>query len=707
MEIILPFLVFWPIAGSLISYLIGRRNKHTRDYFASFVTVAEFVAAAIPLGPIAAGAELHFHWRNFCGQGLYFKLDGFRAIYALISAFMWMMTTVFSGEYFRHYSNRNRYYLFCLATLGATMGVFLSADLYTTFIFFEVMSLTSYVMVVHNEKPLTMRAGDTYIAVAIIGGIVTLMGILLLYRIAGTLVISELAHAAVNIHDKTPLYAAGALIMVGFGAKAGMFPLHIWLPKAHPVAPAPASALLSGVLTKTGVFGVLVVSCNIFMHDTTWSTAILPLGVITMFLGALMAVFSIDFKRTLACSSVSQIGFILTGVAMQGFLGDHNALAVRGTLLHMVNHSLIKLVLFMCAGVVYVNLHKLDLNEIRGFGRDKPLLKACFLMGVLGITGMPLWNGYVSKALLHESIVEYIWLFPGHVPKARFFQIVEAIFTLSGGMTAAYMTKLFVAVFIEKNPYDQGAMDASNKKYINSPAAFAIASSAIILPILGLLPYFTMDKIGQFGQGFMHGHDPEQAVEYFVWQNLKGAFASLAIGAIVYTIVIRGILARRDENNNLIYVDAWPSKIDLEDLIYRPALKGLAATCTLLCRVFDILMDKVIVPWSLLMGGFAARSTDILTDKIIVPGSLLMGELAAKSTDALANKIIVSVDKSLFHTAKAPHTLIDRDAGIDINRAKPAEQSRVTVFRSLSFSLLLFGAGLCASLFYLLIAGYR
>src|SRR5699024_5013413 len=144
---------------------------------------------------------------------------------------------------------------------------------------------------------------------------------------------------------RTALYAAGGLALAGFGAKAGMFPLHIWLPKAHPVAPAPASALLSGILTKSGVFGILLLSRYLFWAELSWSQVVLALGVVTMVLGAVLALFSIDLKRTLACSSMSQIGFILVGVAMQGFLGHENALAAWGTVLHMLNHSLIKLVL--------------------------------------------------------------------------------------------------------------------------------------------------------------------------------------------------------------------------------------------------------------------------------------------------------------------------------------------------------------------------
>ena len=193
-----------------------------------------------------------------------------------------------------------------------------------------------------------------------------LMGLFLLYDAVGTLRMSKLYDAVSSVWEEQSLriYIAGGCMLFGFGAKAGMFPLHIWLPKAHPVAPAPASALLSGILTKTGVFGVLVVSIEMFRYDPLWGKCILYLGVITMFGGALLAVFSVDLKRTLACSSMSQIGFILVGVGMMELLGTENALAVRGTILHMVNHSMIKLILFMAAGVIYMNLHALNLNEI-------------------------------------------------------------------------------------------------------------------------------------------------------------------------------------------------------------------------------------------------------------------------------------------------------------------------------------------------------
>ena len=675
-DVILLFLALWPMLGGLISYLIGRKNKELRNIFAILVCVIEFLILAYMFINVANGHVYTFRIGDICIRGLYFKMDGFRAIYALIGGLMWMMTTMLSKEYFAHYRNRNRYYFFLLVTFGATVAVFLSADLFTTFIFFEIMSMASYLMVIHDEKPAAMRAGDTYIAIAVLGGMVMLMGIFLLYHSLGTLDMDLLLEASEHYENKTILYVAGVLLLFGFGAKAGMYPLHIWLPKAHPVAPAPASSLLSGILTKTGVFGILVISSYIFLHDQKWCFFILCIGVITMFLGALLAVFSIDLKRTLACSSMSQIGFILTGVGMQGLLGHHNALAVRGTLLHMVNHSLLKLVLFMAAGVIYMNLHKLNLNDIRGFGRKKPLLMFCFLMGVLGIIGMPLWNGYISKTLIHEAIVEFIWLFEDYTIWARFFQFVEGIFLFSGGLTAAYMTKLFVAIFIEKNPYHEEKMNASNGKYMTKLSAFALTASALILPLIGMLPYIFMNGMADLGQGFMHGEAPAHAVHYFSWTNIKGGLASLAIGAIVYCLFIRPVLMDKDENGNLVYVNIWPTWLDLEDGIYRPIMiKLLPFVCGNLMKILDKGVDLIIK----FAREFATITTRIL-DNFVDFFIFLGGE-----------KVTTNDDR--------PHTFKEFAFMHDKTQAQSVQRQIST---SLSFSLLLFCIGLCCSMIYLL-----
>ena len=518
-------------------------------------------------------------------------------IYCYIALFMWSVSLLFSKEYFAHYSHKVRYYGFMLLTMFATLGVFLAKDLLTMFIFFEVMSLRSYVWVVQEETEEALKVGVTYLTIAVIGGMVMLMGLFLLNHALGTLRIDILYQAVQSVWSEKSgqIYTAGFLMLFGFGAKAGMFPLHFWLPKAHPVAPAPASALLSGILTKCGILGILVLTAQVFVHDLTWGSVILTLGVFGMVVGAVLAVFSVNLKRTLACSSVSQIGFILVGVGMQCFLGEENALAVRGTFLHMVNHSLIKLLLFNLAGVVYMNIHALDLNTVRGFGRKKPFLMITFLMGALGIGGMPLLNGYVSKTLLHESIVEYIAHLTAHGHSALLFQAIEWIFLFSGGLTVAYMLKLFICIFIEKHPEKQEQYNAKTN-YMSVLSKLVLGISAVILPIMGAFPGMTMNKMADAVMGFLRSGPLHHEVHYFAWVNLKGGLISIGIGILVYFLVIRKVFMK---NGN--YVNLWPEKLDLE-VIFSKLVWGMLAVLGFVTKILDGFLSEWCTVENLLKG---------------------------------------------------------------------------------------------------------
>lgn len=690
--------VFLPMAAALIGYLIGRSHKRARSLFANIVTGICFVFCAVVLiqtaGGTADGVSVTIPY--VCGMGLHFTLDGFRALYGTIAAFMWFMTTLFSGEYFGHYRNRNRYYLFLLLTLGATEGVFFSADFYTTFLFFEVMSFTSYVWVVHDEKPESMRAGGTYLAVAVIGGLVMLMGIFLLYDVTGTLFFAELTDMSRFAAQNSPrLWAAGLCLLFGFGAKAGAFPLHIWLPKAHPVAPAPASALLSGILTKAGMYGILILTAYLFWGNAAWGGMILILGVFTMVIGALLALFSVDLKRTLACSSVSQIGFILVGTGMSGLLGSGNAVALRGSLLHMVNHSLIKLVLFMAAGVVFMNVHKLNLNDIRGFGHKKPLLNYIFLMGALGIGGVPFFNGYISKTLIHESIVEYVFsINTGIIPAffgTSFMSAVEWIFLISGGLTAAYMTKLYVCLFVEKNTDSsvQKKYDDLKGKYMNRTSALALTVSATLLPVGGLFPGAVMDKAADLGQSFLRINATEKTA-YFTPANLRGALISLVFGALFYGLVVRLVVMKKSgKEERKHYADRWPVWLDLENLLYRPALlKILPFTFALVCRFLDSLVDTLVV---------ALRKTVYRDEKL--PHERTEGT-------ALTHLLACVADTFQFLGNITIHRKNPRNRDYEHRLALIHEEwseNSMMISRSMSFGLLLFCIGLILTVAYLFI----
>lgn len=746
MQILICSLVFLPMAASVIGYMIGRYQKNARSYFADIITGVTFMISLYlciqTYAHSTAGSIVELPY--ICGMGLHFTLDGFRALYCAIAAFMWFMSTLFTKEYLAHYRNRNRYYLFLLLTLGATQGVLLSADFYTTFIFFEIMSFTSYVWVAHDEKKESLRAAATYLAVAVIGGLVMLMGIFLLYDVTGTLFFDDLAGAytiygALSSQSTahTQIWIAGLCLLFGFGAKAGAFPLHIWLPKAHPVAPAPASALLSGILTKAGMYGILILTAYIFLGIDRWGCLILLLGVCTMVIGAALALFSIDLKRTLACSSVSQIGFILVGVGMSGLLGEDNLSAVRGSLLHMVNHSLIKLALFMAAGVVFMNVHKLDLNAIRGFGRRKPLLNYIFLMGALGIGGVPLWNGYISKTLIHESIVEYTQLVRSGLTHSMLgtgtLQVIEWAFLISGGLTVAYMTKLYAAIFVEKNKDEsvQAGFDALKGQYMNKTSAAALTISATLLPVMGFLPHIVTDRLADMGQEFLLPASgrmltllpaaepaPEAPAAYFSLTNLQGAAISLVIGALVYIVIVRMWMMQKapasgkmSDNYDVVsrsaagsatfvvrrkkaireYVDRWPGCLDLEDLIYRPVLlKVLPFLFGLICRVLDSLVDGIVV---------LLRKTIYRDSKL--PHELPEGTPLTHMLACIAD-FFQRFGNRTFRRKKP--TAVDYNHKFALLHEEWAE-NRTLIARSMSFGLLLFCIGLLSMIGYLFIMG--
>lgn len=574
----LYLLVFFPMFAAAAAWLL-RGKPRLRDGFVLAVAALELAVSLMLLK--TPGVQVQ--WNGFAGLGIYLAAGSFPTILSILASLLWLGTILVSPEYFAGGARTGRYYVFLLWTLGAIQGVFLGGDLFTIFIFFEIMSFTSYVWVVQTERPEALRAGETYLYVAVIGGLAMLMGLFLLYRACGSLVPAEILEAADDIPWAVRL-GSGLCLLTGFGAKAGMFPLHIWLPQAHPVAPAPASALLSGILTKSGVFGAMLVTCHLFAGQASWGNLLLALATVTMVLGAVLAVFSTNLKRTLACSSMSQIGFILVGLAMLQLLGgEDGGLAAYGTVLHMLNHSLIKLTLFVAAGVVYTRCHALDFASIRGFGRGKPWLLVCFLSGACSIAGIPGFGGYISKTQLHESIVEYI----AHLAELGLptgaYTAVEWLFLISGGLTFAYMFRLFWILFLSP-PAVEGESHGGSGRYMSRPTAAVLAAAAVVMPLLGLTAHQSMEKLADYALPFLRAHGPHHAVHYFAWVNLKGACISIAIGLAVLFLVGRLWLTRRGPEGEQ-YRDVWPRRLDLETLVYRPVLSGLAFVGTVIARL--------------------------------------------------------------------------------------------------------------------------
>jgi len=579
MKILVLLLLVLPILGAFPAYFFGKNHPRLCFGILNVVCGLELILAAV-----AATGAREVSFPGVCGLGLSFQVGGFRSVYLLATVFAWLMSALFTGDYMRHGENQARYGFFLLLTLSGTVGVFLSADLYTTFIFFEIMSLSSYAWVAHEETEFAASAAATYLAVAVIGGLAALMGIWLLHSVTGTLRIDELkvaVSAARAAGRDGRILAAAICLLVGFGAKAGMFPIHIWLPKAHAAAPATASSLLSGVLTKAGIFGVILLSCEIMSGDAAWGVLMMVIALFTMVTGGVLALFDDNIKRTLACSSVSQIGFILSGCAALTLLPE-SAHAAEGVALHMLNHTLCKLVLFTCAGIAYMNAHTLSLEKLRGWGRGKPIFFLAFLIGTWGITCMPGGSGYLSKTLLHEAVIEC-----AEVLSPAFVRVSELLFLFSGGLTVAYMTKLFVVLFLEK-PEKAGA----HGRTMSAATGFAVLLPAALILILGLFERQTTDRIITASMDFFlieHFHAPD----CYHWAELKGAVISLLIGAALYFLVVRPACLRMRDGRKT-YVNARPQWLDLERYGYRPLFALLLTVFGALARAADSFMDATI-----------------------------------------------------------------------------------------------------------------
>jgi len=439
---------------------------------------------------------------------LYFRSDRVAVLFAVLTCCMWLLSTVFSFDYLGHGEREDRYDIFSLLSLGALMGVCFSGNLVTTYLFYEMMTLATFPLVMHEQTREAVSAGMTYLYYSLAGAFLGLVGIFFLYRYAipgreatgGVLkyVAGGFLRGDLSASQTSALLVAVFCMLVGLGSKVGMFPLHGWLPKAHPVAPAPASALLSGNITKMGIlFIIRVVYYSVgpeFLRGTWVQTALLSLTVLTIFLGSMLAFREKVMKKRLAYSTVSQTSYILAGI----YLLSPGA-ALTGALLHVVFHSTVKNLLFLCAGAVIVRTGKTRVEEWKGLGRTMPLTTVVFSVAGLALVGIPPLSGFVSKWQLATGALS-----SGIAP---FDYIVPIILLVSALLTAGYLigpaaNAWFVPRDWEETPKaapegDSSAADAAAQEVGSREATVRmlvpmgiLAASAILF---GLFPNALMD----------------------------------------------------------------------------------------------------------------------------------------------------------------------------------------------------------------------
>ncbi len=667
---LLIFIMIFPFIGSFIGFALGKKDERYRKIFNIIMTGSTFAAVAY-LYKYVALAPVEISVPYIMGTGLHLKLDVFRYIFVCITSFVWFLVTIYAIQYLTSYKNRNRYYLFFMLTLWSTIGIFVSENLLNLFTFFEIMSLTSYALVIHDENEDAHEAGETYIVMAVTGGLILLMGLFLLYNYTQTFEISELQYAVANLGNVK--YLISILIIIGFGVKAGMFPLHVWLPKAHPAAPAPASAILSGILVKTGIFGIIIVVNIMMAGDVLLSSGILVMGFLTMFIGGFLAMFQRNVKRILAYSTMSQIGYILVGIGLIGILKEHKAIAIYGTLYHIINHAIFKVLLFMAVGVVYMVLHELSINKIGGFGRDKKALKVIFLIGLLAIIGMPGFNGYTGKTLLHSALSEAHHMYGG-----IWFTIAEVVFTISSSFTVAYLLKIFVAVFVEKSDHNI----EKAKGMITKMALFPIGVLAAVVVYIGLQPETVLHVIEKAAEPFGNTHHNVHA-HFYSGSHVMSAIFTILLGVSVYFLFVRKFL-RKGTGEHWWYENPSLTWFNVENHVYKPAWKIIFQISSVVLKVIDVGLIQTVTLFS--------NGVTALTLKEINHGEAIKGKVK-ETLDAA-----IGLDDDAINKGQEK---VDENIAAAKNLRQGAQQLGHKM-NSITYSIFIFAVVLVACLFVMI-----
>ena len=328
--------------------------------------------------------------------GACLEIDMLSVFMAFLYIIIGLFATVYSIKFMERDSGLTGYYTLMLGMVSGMTGVVFAGDFFTLFVFWELMCLTSYALVAfRKQKWESIEAGFKYLIMSAFGSATILLSMSFLYGMTGTLNFAALANSLTNTTNEGWLYITLALITVGFGIKAAIVPFHTWLPDAHSAAPSPISAMLSGVMVQTGAYALIRVLLLVFgSMQSEWQMMLAAFAVLTMFTGNLMALLQNDLKRLLAFSTVAHMGYILFGFAIVTQEG------LTASLFHVVNHAIMKTLLFLCAGAFIHQTKTRDLRKLRGIGKIMPVTSAAFAIGIIAIAAFPPLNGFWSEMMI-------------------------------------------------------------------------------------------------------------------------------------------------------------------------------------------------------------------------------------------------------------------------------------------------------------------
>lgn len=382
---LLSFLLI-PLVGAILLPFASKAHRRLADAVALLAGAALLVASLLLInrGPLTLA---------FAGSTL--AVDAVSVLFLIVINAVGLACLLYSTDYIEHYGGRAKFYaLFLLLILGLN-GVVLVRDLFSLYVYLEVASICAYVLVAYNLEFDGIESALKYLLLSVVGTGLILIALALVYMNTGTLAFEPLKAALLEGSGNRLYLLAAAMFLTGFGLKAAIMPFHAWLPDAHPSAPAPVSAILSGVVIKVaGVYGLVRLFLDLYPPTPTILNVFLLLGVVSMAFGAILAYFQTDIKRMLAYSSISQVGYIMIG------LGIGHPLAIMGALFHLMNHAFFKSLLFLNSGAIQFRLHTRNMDEMGGLENRMRVTSTTSVFGTLSIAGIPPFNGFWSKLFI-------------------------------------------------------------------------------------------------------------------------------------------------------------------------------------------------------------------------------------------------------------------------------------------------------------------
>ncbi|MFH1508458.1 MAG: proton-conducting transporter membrane subunit [Candidatus Omnitrophota bacterium] len=399
---ILPFFVIIPLGAAFLISLLGKKIKNFADILANLGTLSLLVFSLYSIPEVFAHKILVYKVGNWIPPiGICMVLDGLSSFMLVTINLVSFLVTIYSINYMQRYTDKPKFYTLFMLMLAGMNGIIVTGDLFNLFVFLEIASIASYALVAFGTEAEELEASFKYAVMGSVASSFVLLGIALLYSYTSTL---NMADISLVLSGKPPgmmVSLVAVLFLAGFGLKAALVPFHAWLPDAHPAAPAPISAMLSGVFIKTlGVYALIRIFFNIIGSSPGYLSILMFMGALSLLVAVILALSQWDLKRLLAYHSISQIGYVVLGIGLGTPLG------ILGGLFHLFNHSVFKSLLFLNSGAIDYAANTRDLKETKGLSKVMPVTGGTNLIASMSIAGIPPFNGFFSKLIIIFACIQ-------------------------------------------------------------------------------------------------------------------------------------------------------------------------------------------------------------------------------------------------------------------------------------------------------------